>query len=116
MALAFSNQGELPFAMANKWVAYKHIEFGVVHPLGYVLAHTVLQLPIALVESGITSVILYWLVDLVGAHARGLAAQRWALTLAHPRCRPPQPPPAASSTSGWCCFWWMVREGAVSGV
>lgn len=64
MTAAMSNQGELPFAVANKFVAYKHISNGVFPPVAYSLAHTAAQVPIALMESLASSAISYWMVGL----------------------------------------------------
>ena len=64
MLAAMGNQGEMPFAVANKFVAYKHMANGMFPPLAYALAHTAAHVPISLLESLTSSAISYWMVGL----------------------------------------------------
>ena len=70
LSIAFGNQGELPFAVANKWVAYKHISAGMFPPMGYALAHTMLHIPIAIAEVSIYAVVVYWMTGFSAAASR----------------------------------------------
>ena len=68
--MAFGNFSEVPFAVENKYIAYKHIAAGMYPPLGYVLVGTVVHIPIAMVETAVFSCVLYWMVGLVEDPAR----------------------------------------------
>ena len=53
LQIAFANMAEVPFAVEFKYVAYKQIFNGMYPPMAYVLAATVVHIPIAALESGV---------------------------------------------------------------
>lgn len=71
MIAGMSNQGEMPFTVANKYVAYKHLEGGLFAPYMYAAANTIVHVCLALPETLVSTAISY--------HMTGLARQgdRW---------------------------------------
>ena len=70
LQIAFGNMSEVPFAVEFKYTAYKQISSGMYPAMAYVLAATVVHIPIAAIESGIFSAIFYWMVGLVNSTSR----------------------------------------------
>jgi ABC-type multidrug transport system ATPase subunit len=70
LQLGFANMGELPYAVENKYVGYKHMSSGMYPAWAYSLAASLVQLPVAAVETAAFSVILYFMVGLVNDGGR----------------------------------------------
>ena len=51
LQLGFSNMGELPYAVENNYVGYKHTSAGMYPAWAYSLVATIVQLPVAAVET-----------------------------------------------------------------
>jgi ABC-type multidrug transport system ATPase subunit/ABC-type multidrug transport system permease subunit len=68
--VAFANMSEVPIAVVNKYTCYKHVSSGMYPSLAYVLAVSLLHIPIAFAESLVFSVILYFMCGLVAEVSR----------------------------------------------
>lgn len=70
LQIAFANFSEVPFAVENKYQAYKGISSGQFPPLAYSLAGSLIHLPIAMAETAIFAIVLYFMTGLVEEASR----------------------------------------------
>lgn len=70
LQVAFANFSEVPIAVVNKYTCYKHVASAMYPSLAYVLSVSLLHIPIAIAESLVFSVIIYFLVGLVAEAGR----------------------------------------------
>ena len=70
LQVAFTNFSELPYAVENKYIAYKHVAMGMYTPMAYAISCAVVQVPIAAVESLEFSVVMYFMSSLVMSAGR----------------------------------------------
>jgi ABC-type multidrug transport system ATPase subunit len=70
LQLGFANMGELPYAVENKYVGYKHMASGMYPAWAYSLVASLVQLPVAAIETAAFSLILYFMVGLVNDGGR----------------------------------------------
>ena len=62
--ISFSNFSELTFSVEQKYVAYKQLDFKLFPTFSYIVGSIVTHLPIAVIETGIFTCILYPMVGL----------------------------------------------------
>jgi ABC-type multidrug transport system permease subunit len=62
--LQFANFSELPLAVANKYIAYKHISQGMYPPTAFAIVTALVHIPIAAMEAMVFSAIIYFMAGL----------------------------------------------------